>query len=79
MGFVQGVEENPADRAIVKATCTLGRDLGITVIGEGVETQGKLEFLRKYGCRNIQGYLLARPHAELDTFGQKRPPWDTSG
>jgi EAL domain-containing protein (putative c-di-GMP-specific phosphodiesterase class I) len=79
MNFVQGIEENPADRAIVKAVCTLGRDLGITVVGEGVETADQLAFLRKHGCRNVQGYLLARPSEDIGSFaGESRAP-ATSG
>jgi diguanylate cyclase (GGDEF)-like protein/PAS domain S-box-containing protein len=79
MNFVQGIEENPADRAIVKAVCTLGRDLGITVVGEGVETPEQLEFLRKHGCRNIQGYLFARPGKDLSSFAGTGPARAPSG
>lgn len=71
MDFVQGIEENPADRAVVKAVCTLGRDLGISVVGEGVETPEQLEFLQKHGCCNLQGYLLGRPDSKLTGFVER--------
>ena len=39
-------------------------ELGITVIAEGIETEGELAALRQIGVRYIQGYLLARPAFE---------------
>ena len=66
MSFVHGILNNSVDRAIVKSICTLGRDLGIGVVGEGVEDEDQLRFLLKQGCRNLQGYFLARPSMALE-------------
>jgi EAL domain-containing protein (putative c-di-GMP-specific phosphodiesterase class I) len=33
------------------------------VLAEGVETTGQLDFLRRHGCNEYQGYLFARPQA----------------
>lgn len=59
--FIQSVETSAHAAAIVKATLLLGRNLGIPVLAEGVETQSHLDFLREEGCDNVQGYLFGRP------------------
>lgn len=46
--------------AIVKAILALGKNLGINVIAEGIETQQQLDFLRSVECPYGQGYLFAR-------------------
>jgi EAL domain-containing protein (putative c-di-GMP-specific phosphodiesterase class I) len=47
--------------AVTRAIVSLGADLGIDVIAEGVETEEQLQMLSKLGCPRAQGYLLARP------------------
>lgn len=54
----------PHDRrafAVVKAMAQLGRDLGMTVVAEGVEETTQLDALREAGVDAIQGYIHARP------------------
>jgi diguanylate cyclase (GGDEF)-like protein len=48
-------------RDTVPAVLRLGRDLGLAVVAEGVETLDQLEWLRAAGCTYGQGYLFARP------------------
>ena len=45
----------------MRAVINLGRQLGIPVLAEGVETEEQLAFLRREGCNELQGYLLGRP------------------
>lgn len=59
--FVRDMATDPGYQAIVSATIRLGHSLGMTVIGEGVETTEQLEILKHLGCDAVQGYLLARP------------------
>ncbi len=59
--FVRGLPENPDDAIIVRAIIDLGHALGNTVIAEGVETEGQLNYLRDHGCDEGQGYLFGRP------------------
>ena len=59
--FVRNITSAPRSAAIVKASIALARSLNITVIAEGVETEGQLGYLRQAGCEEIQGYLFSRP------------------
>jgi EAL domain-containing protein (putative c-di-GMP-specific phosphodiesterase class I) len=59
--FVDDLDSNPSSRAIARSIVSLGRDLGVVVIAEGIESEGQLERLRSIGCRFGQGYLFARP------------------
>ena len=52
---------SPQDEAVARSVVTLGHDLGLTVVAEGVETEDVQQRLRELGCDEVQGYLLARP------------------
>ena len=60
-GFVAGIREGSPEAAIVRAVVALGRELGLTVVAEGVETREELDFVRKHGCQQVQGFLFSRP------------------
>jgi EAL domain-containing protein (putative c-di-GMP-specific phosphodiesterase class I) len=49
------------DQAITKAVISLGHQLGLHVVAEGVESQPQADFLRSNGCDAMQGYLFSRP------------------
>ncbi|MEG4087706.1 EAL domain-containing protein [Microcoleus sp. POL10_C6] len=57
--FVSGLTTDPCERAIAKAVATLGRDLNLSVVAEGVETKEQLECLRELHCQEIQGYYFS--------------------
>ncbi len=59
--FVAGMFEHAANSAIVRAVIGIGRDLGINVVAEGVETQIQADELARQGCKSMQGYLFGRP------------------
>jgi diguanylate cyclase (GGDEF)-like protein len=59
--FVQDIETDAGDAAIVKALLSLGESLRITVVAEGVETETQDAFLQRNGCDLVQGYLYGRP------------------
>ena len=65
--FVQSMDTNTEQQAIVKAIVTLGAVLGKTITAEGIETEAELACLRAMGCDQGQGFLFskARPQAEL--------------
>jgi EAL domain-containing protein (putative c-di-GMP-specific phosphodiesterase class I) len=68
--FVSHMEKNQKDAKIVKSTISLGRDLGLDVIAEGVETNQQLAFLKKHKCRLFQGFLFSQalPKKEFEAF-----------
>jgi EAL domain-containing protein (putative c-di-GMP-specific phosphodiesterase class I) len=55
------MSEQTADVAIVRSTIDLGRNLGLDVVAEGVETREIWDKLIELGCRTAQGYYLSRP------------------
>ena len=59
--FVRDVDGSPADAAIANAILSLGESLDLTVTAEGIERPAQLEWLRRRGCDEVQGFLLARP------------------
>jgi diguanylate cyclase (GGDEF)-like protein/PAS domain S-box-containing protein len=59
--FVQEITADPRDAAIVSAMINMGRSLKQRIIAEGVETSAQLEFLRRHGCEEGQGYYFSRP------------------
>src|SRR4051794_4419326 len=59
--FVGGMHSGKSEEAIVRSVVNLGRELGLTVVGEGVETQEELDALAEFGCDVAQGFLIARP------------------
>jgi diguanylate cyclase (GGDEF)-like protein/PAS domain S-box-containing protein len=59
--FVIGMAREAGDAVIVRSTVDLGRNLGLDVVAEGVETLEDWECLRELGCNIAQGYFLSRP------------------
>ncbi|MBJ6128535.1 putative bifunctional diguanylate cyclase/phosphodiesterase [Microvirga splendida] len=58
--FVRDIERDAGDAAIVKALLGLGQSLHIEVVAEGVETAAQLAFLKRNGCRLVQGHFFAQ-------------------
>jgi diguanylate cyclase (GGDEF)-like protein len=59
--FVADVSSDPTSRAIIKTTIDLCRNLGISCVFEGIETEEQLEALLGMGGTVMQGYLFGRP------------------
>jgi diguanylate cyclase (GGDEF)-like protein len=60
-GFVGSMCSDERDAFIVRSSIQLGHNLGLTVVGEGVEDSSTLVALGLLGCDNAQGYLIKRP------------------
>ncbi len=59
--FINELEVDQDDRAIASTIVSMGRNLRLTVLAEGVETREQLAWLKKMGCDMAQGYHFARP------------------
>ncbi|ABC23932.1 sensor domain-containing protein [Rhodospirillum rubrum] len=68
--FVRDVLHSGKDAAIVSTIIALARNLGFSVVAEGVEEIEQAEFLGSRDCQNFQGFLYSRPlpPAEFTTF-----------
>jgi EAL domain-containing protein (putative c-di-GMP-specific phosphodiesterase class I) len=64
--FVIALEEEGPEEAIAAAIIALAKRLGLTTIGEGIETAPQLDRLAALGCDLGQGYYLGRPAADED-------------
>jgi diguanylate cyclase (GGDEF)-like protein len=69
--FVRSLGERPMNESIVRSIAQIGRDCGIAIIAEGVESAEALAILRRHGVDYAQGYHLGRPAPLADPA---RPP-----
>ncbi len=70
--FVIGMATDASDALIVRSTIDLAHNLGLSVVGEGVENDPTLDRLRAMGCDMVQGYLLSRPMGVVETAAWMR-------
>ncbi|MDB5893767.1 MAG: diguanylate phosphodiesterase [Rhodoferax sp.] len=61
MDLVRHIDQSPARRAIVRGVSRICEELGIRIIGEGVETIDECQCLQDLGISLIQGYLFSKP------------------
>ncbi len=59
--FVRDINQVPAANAVVHAMIGLGRRIGMHAIAEGVETKAQIDYLRKEGCEEVQGFYCGKP------------------
>jgi EAL domain-containing protein (putative c-di-GMP-specific phosphodiesterase class I) len=59
--FVMQMTTDEDSATIVRSLIELGRNLGLDIVAEGVETQEVWEALSSHGCTSAQGYHLSRP------------------
>jgi diguanylate cyclase (GGDEF)-like protein/PAS domain S-box-containing protein len=59
--FIKDLEDSAEDRAIVAAIIALSDSLQLSVVAEGVETEGQYALLQRNGCQFAQGYLFSPP------------------
>lgn len=79
--FVQLADASARDATLLDAIVTLGRNLNITMLAEGVETNEQFARLSRLGCDLAQGYLFSPAVAHFDArrmVGQRfaAPPFD---
>jgi len=59
--FIRDLPDDEEDATLTKTIIGLAKNLNLSVIAEGVETQAQKDFVIKHGCSNIQGYYYSRP------------------
>ena len=59
--FVCGMHANRGNQSIIRATIEMAKQLGLSVVAEGVETVRELRALAAMGCDEVQGYYVAKP------------------
>lgn len=62
--FIATMHSHGSSSSIVKATIGLGKSLGLTIVAEGVETEAQLADLRRWGCDQVQGFLIGKPQRQ---------------
>ncbi|MBH5320993.1 sensor domain-containing phosphodiesterase [Aurantiacibacter sediminis] len=61
MVLTRGIEADPARKAMTAALVQLAREIGCTLVAEGVETEAEARTMKKLGVDCGQGYLYSRP------------------
>lgn len=77
--FVRDACSDPRAAAIIQGILAFGEIVGVRVIGEGVETEQQLHFLRNSGCCAVQGFIFskARPFVEIpETLERLARDWN---
>jgi diguanylate cyclase (GGDEF)-like protein len=59
--FITDISRGKEDAAIALAIIAMAHSMHMHVIAEGVETLDQLQFLRRSGCDQMQGYYFSRP------------------
>ena len=70
MLFLYRAKDVDRSRIIIKQVVGMARELGITVVTEGVENEEQLKFLQQIGCDIFQGYYFSQP-VPLPEFERK--------
>jgi EAL domain-containing protein (putative c-di-GMP-specific phosphodiesterase class I) len=61
--FIRNLSQDSENQAITQAIITMGKNLSLTVVAEGVETQEQKDFLRDHVCDEMQGFHFSKPIA----------------
>jgi EAL domain-containing protein (putative c-di-GMP-specific phosphodiesterase class I) len=63
LALTRDIDSDPIRRALAASLVAFAREIGATIVAEGIETREELETLRSLGITHGQGYYLARPGA----------------
>lgn len=64
MKLIRGIDTSPARRAVVAGIVGIAKELDITLLAEGIETEAEFRVLEAAGIRLFQGYWFAKPAFE---------------
>ncbi|MFS1439285.1 EAL domain-containing protein [Shewanella sp. 10N.286.48.A6] len=64
--FVDDIDKSDRDLKMVDSIITIAHNMGLSVVGEGVEETAQLNILKALKCEEIQGYIFSKPVPEKD-------------
>ncbi|MFC3187686.1 EAL domain-containing protein [Shewanella intestini] len=64
--FVDDIDKSDRDLKMVDSIITIAHNMGLSVVGEGVEQTAQLNILKALNCEEIQGYIFSKPIPEND-------------
>ena len=64
--FINDIKSEDDVKSMTGTIILLAKQLGLSVIDEGVETKEQLNYLKKHGCDMFQGYLVSKPVPEVE-------------
>jgi EAL domain-containing protein (putative c-di-GMP-specific phosphodiesterase class I)/PAS domain-containing protein len=73
--LIRGMTVDAKTATLTRSIVSLGAELGVDVIAEGVETEDQLHMLTDLGCPRVQGYLLSRPMPAKQAQVALRKKW----
>ncbi len=68
MSLVRDVDRLPVKQRLIESMTSLCREMGIMVVGEGVETAAERDTLLSLGCDLLQGYFMSKPAEPFPEF-----------
>lgn len=68
MTLVRDVHKEPTKQKLVRSMTSLCKDMGMTVVAEGIETREERDTVVELGCDLLQGYLFAKPGRPFPTY-----------
>jgi PAS domain S-box-containing protein len=61
VSITRGIDQDPARRGLARAIVDLAREIGATVVAEGIERQAELDRVGAIGVDAVQGFFIGRP------------------
>lgn len=59
--FIDTISCGIDERSLISMIIMIGCSLGMSIVAEGVETEGQMLYLKKHKCHKIQGYYFSKP------------------
>lgn len=66
--FTDGIAVDNKTRILISAIASIGKEIGLNIIVEGVEENEQIDYLRSINCRNIQGYVFSKALPENEAY-----------
>ena len=76
--FIDTITDNEKNKSLADLIVNLGRSLNLCVIAEGVETLEQKDYLVKYKCNKMQGYLFSKPLPEYEVLQKMKEQWNSN-